>query len=50
MDRDEIEFLVTQRLLEFYDGLMERGQILPPIQLPVQENRVRNSDSIDRIS
>jgi hypothetical protein len=31
-DEEGIEVYVTDRLLAFYDGLLERGQINPPAQ------------------
>ncbi len=38
MDQKELDLHITKRLLEFYDGLMERGQIGPPVQRPAPED------------
>jgi hypothetical protein len=37
---DEIEQYITARLLDFYDGLLERGQIGPPHDVIVSEDQV----------
>ena len=48
MNRNELDYYVTQRLLEFYDGLIERGQIKPPIQKPIPEDQVSNHCMADQ--
>jgi hypothetical protein len=36
-NKDELDAYVTDRLLAFYDGLMERAQIAPPTPQTVLE-------------
>jgi hypothetical protein len=36
MNSEELDFYVTKRLLDFYDGLLERGQLDPPMQGPAK--------------
>lgn len=42
MDKKELDFYVTKRLLEFYDGLIEREQISAPTRKSTQENETSN--------
>lgn len=37
-DRLDLDYQITKRLIEFYDGLIERGQIRPPIRKPAVED------------
>ena len=37
---EELDRYITSRLLDFYDGLLERRQIGPPIQRPVSEDKL----------
>ena len=48
MNRSELDYYVTQRLLEFYDGLIERGQIKSPMQKPIPEDQLPNDCMADQ--
>ena len=39
LTQEQLDAYVTDRLLHFYEGLIERGQILPPAQKPSIEMR-----------
>ena len=45
---DELEQYVTKRLLDFYDGLLERGQIDPPIQRTISEGKCSEPTNLGR--
>ena len=36
-ERDRLDQRITERLLAFYDGLLKRGQIMPPKQTEISE-------------
>ena len=38
LTRNELDAYVTDRLLDFYEGLIERGQIPRPVREPRKEN------------
>lgn len=45
-DRSELDYHITKRFLDFYDGLIERGQIKPPAPLgPMPED---SDDDVSR--